>query len=272
MKGLLCIFKGFIHWNPGDSAVFQKGYNRICADSDEEHFQVDLRVDPQSNPAGNAGQHHLPEHHTHNRFLNRQAQQEADYNHNRCGPNVQFADFTVCIKAIASVIHGSTYIFHYRVSQNITDNCANQASLTGESMPAAKRPGSPVYAGTIVEEGRCVIAVEKASGSGRYDRVVRMIEESEKLKSTPEDKAARMADKLVPYTFGGTALTYLVTRDVTKMLAVLMVDFSCRLRIRTSISVLKENWRRSSVFTTRFAGKHGMQSENCITAALPTWL
>lgn len=119
-------FKGFIHWNPADSAVFQKGYNRICADSDEEHFQVDLRVDPQSNPAGNAGQHHLPEHHTHNRFLNRQAQQEADYNHNRCGPNVQFADFTVCIKAIASVIHGSTYIFHYRVSQNITDNCANQ--------------------------------------------------------------------------------------------------------------------------------------------------
>lgn len=148
----------------------------------------------------------------------------------------------------------------------------NQASLTGESMPVAKRPGSPVYAGTIVEEGRCVIAVEKDSGSGRYDRVVRMIEESEKLKSTPEDKAARMADKLVPYTFGGTALTYLVTRDVTKMLAVLMVDFSCRLRIRTSISVLKENWRRSSVFTTRFAGKHGMQSENCITAALPTWL
>lgn len=76
----------------------------------------------------------------------------------------------------------------------------NQASLTGESMPAAKRPGSPVYAGTVVEEGRCVIAVEKASGSGRYDRVVRMIEESEKLKSTPEDKVARMADKLVPYT------------------------------------------------------------------------
>lgn len=114
----------------------------------------------------------------------------------------------------------------------------NQSSLTGESMPVAKRPGSPVYSGTVVEEGRCVIVVEKASGSGRYDRVVRMIEESEKLKSTAEDKAARMADKLVPYTFGGTALTYLVTRNVTKMLAVLMVDFSCALKLAIPIAVL----------------------------------
>ena len=114
----------------------------------------------------------------------------------------------------------------------------NQASLTGESMPVVKRPGSPVYAGTVAEEGECVITVEKASGSGRYDRVVRMIEESEKLKSTAEDKAARMADKLVPYTLGGTALTYLLTRNVTKMLAVLMVDFSCALKLAIPISVL----------------------------------
>ena len=114
----------------------------------------------------------------------------------------------------------------------------NQASLTGESMPVAKRPGSPVYAGTVAEEGECVITVEKASGSGRYDRVVRMIEESEKLKSTAEDKAARMADKLVPYTLGGTALTYLLTRNVTKMLAVLMVDFSYALKLAIPISVL----------------------------------
>ena len=114
----------------------------------------------------------------------------------------------------------------------------NQASLTGESMPVAKRPGSPVYAGTVAEEGECVITVEKVSGSGRYDRVVRMIEESEKLKSTAEDKAARMADKLVPYTLGGTALTYLLTRNVTKMLAVLMVDFSCALKLAIPISVL----------------------------------
>ena len=114
----------------------------------------------------------------------------------------------------------------------------NQASLTGESMPVVKRPGSFVYAGTVVEEGECVICVEKASGNGRYDRVVRMIEESEKLKSTAEDKASKMADKLVPYTLGGTALTYLLTRNVTKMLSVMMVDFSCALKLAIPIAVL----------------------------------
>ena len=114
----------------------------------------------------------------------------------------------------------------------------NQSSLTGESMPVAKHPGSPVYAGTVAEEGECVISVEKSSGSGRYDRVVRMIEESEKLKSTAEDKASRMADRLVPYTLGGTALTYLLTRNVTKMLSVLMVDFSCALKLAIPIAVL----------------------------------
>ena len=114
----------------------------------------------------------------------------------------------------------------------------NQSSLTGESMPVAKRPGSPVYAGTVAEEGECVVCVEKVSGSGRYDRVVRMIEESEKLKSTAEDKASRMADRLVPYTLGGTAVTYLLTRDMTKMLAVLMVDFSCALKLAIPVAVL----------------------------------
>ena len=114
----------------------------------------------------------------------------------------------------------------------------NQSSLTGESMPVAKRPGSPVYAGTVAEEGECVVCVEKVSGSGRYDRVVRMIEESEKLKSTSEDNASRMADRLVPYTLGGTAVTYLLTRDVTKMLAVLMVDFSCALKLAIPVAVL----------------------------------
>ena len=114
----------------------------------------------------------------------------------------------------------------------------NQSSLTGESMPVAKRPGSPVYGGTVAEEGECVVCVEKVSGSGRYDRVVRMIEESEKLKSTAEDKASRMADRLVPYTLGGTAVTYLLTRDVTKMLAVLMVDFSCALKLAIPVAVL----------------------------------
>lgn len=132
----------------------------------------------------------------------------------------------------------------------------NQSSLTGESLPVAKHTGSPVYAGTVAEEGECVITVEKASGSGRYDRVVRMIEESEKLKSTAEDKASRMADKLVPYTLGGTVLTYLLTRNVTKMLAVLMVDFSCALKLAIPIAVLSAmrecNAHRISVKGGRF--------------------
>ncbi len=122
----------------------------------------------------------------------------------------------------------------------------NQSSLTGESMPVVKRPGSFVYGGTVAEEGECVVCVEKVSGSGRYDRVVRMIEESEKLKSTAEDKAARMADRLVPYTLGGTVLTYLLTRNITKMLSVLMVDFSCALKLAIPIAVLSAMRESSS--------------------------
>ena len=114
----------------------------------------------------------------------------------------------------------------------------NQASLTGEALPVPKHEGSLVYAGTVAEEGECVIRVEKTSGSGRYDRIVRMIEESEKLKSTAEDKASRLADRLVPYTLGGTVLTYLLTRNATKTLAVLMVDFSCALKLAMPIAVL----------------------------------
>ena len=114
----------------------------------------------------------------------------------------------------------------------------NQASLTGEPLPVVKREGSLVYAGTVAEEGACVIRVEKASGSGRYDRIVRMIEESEKLKSAAEDKASRLADRLVPYTLSGTLLTYLLTRDTNKTLAVLMVDFSCALKLAMPIAVL----------------------------------
>ena len=114
----------------------------------------------------------------------------------------------------------------------------NQASMTGESLPVRKEPGSYVYAGTVVEEGECVLSVDKVSGSGRYDRIVRMIEESDKLKSTAENRASRLADRLVPYTFVGTILTYLLTRNVTKMLAVLMVDFSCALKLSMPIAVL----------------------------------
>lgn len=122
----------------------------------------------------------------------------------------------------------------------------NQASMTGESMPVPKRAGSLVYAGTVTEEGECVICVEKELGGGRYDRIVRMIEESEKLKSTAEDKASRLADRLVPYTLGGTILTYLITRNVTKMLSVLMVDFSCALKLSMPIAVLSAMRESSS--------------------------
>lgn len=114
----------------------------------------------------------------------------------------------------------------------------NQASMTGESLPVVKGPGSYVYAGTVAEEGQCVICVDKTTGSGRYDRIVQMIEESEKLKSSAEDNASRLADHLVPYTLGGTVLTYLLTRNVTKMLSVLMVDFSCALKLSMPIAVL----------------------------------
>ena len=114
----------------------------------------------------------------------------------------------------------------------------NQASMTGEAQPVAKRPGSFVYAGTVAEEGECVIRVDKAQGSGRYDRIVKMIEDSEKLKSSAEASASHLADKLVPYTLGGTALTYFLTRNITKTLSVLMVDFSCALKLAMPIAVL----------------------------------
>ena len=103
----------------------------------------------------------------------------------------------------------------------------NQASLTGEAMPVRKEAGGYVYAGTVVEEGEVILQVKAVSGSNRFDKIVKMIEESEKLKSATEDKASRLADRLVPYTLLGTAATYLFTRNITKTLAVLMVDFSC---------------------------------------------
>ncbi len=114
----------------------------------------------------------------------------------------------------------------------------NQASMTGESMPVRKEEGSYVYAGTVVEEGECVIRVEKSLGSGRYDRIVHMIEDSEKLKSDTESQAYHLADRLVPYSLGATALTWLITRNPTKALAILMVDFSCALKLSMPIAVL----------------------------------
>ena len=114
----------------------------------------------------------------------------------------------------------------------------NQSSLTGESLPVHKTKGSYVYAGTVVEDGSLVIKVDKISGSGKYDRIVKMIEESEKLKSAAESKASTLADRLVPYCLGATLLTYLLTRNAMKAMSILMVDFSCALKLAMPISVI----------------------------------
>ncbi len=114
----------------------------------------------------------------------------------------------------------------------------NQSSMTGEALAVHKTIDSLVYAGTVVEEGDLVICVQKAQGAGRYDRIVAMIEESEKLKSATEARASHLADKLVPYTFGATLLTYLLTRNATKATSILMVDFCCALKLSMPISVL----------------------------------
>ena len=114
----------------------------------------------------------------------------------------------------------------------------NQASLTGESIPGPKRPGGAVYAGTVVEEGECVLEVKQASGQSRYDQIVHMIEQSEQMKSEAESKAANLADKLVPYTFAGSLLSFALTRNVTRALSVLMVDFSCALKLAMPLAVL----------------------------------
>ncbi len=114
----------------------------------------------------------------------------------------------------------------------------NQASITGESLPVRKETGSYTYAGTVVEEGECVICVDQVSGSGRYDKIVRMIEDSEKLKSATEDRASHLADRLVPFSLGGTLLTWMITRNAAKALSILMVDFSCALKLSMPLAVL----------------------------------
>lgn len=114
----------------------------------------------------------------------------------------------------------------------------NQASLTGESAPVRKCENSYVYAGTVVEEGEITVKVKETGGSSKFEKIVMMIEESEKLKSALESKAEHIADKLVPYTLAGTGITYLLSRNVTKALSVLMVDFSCALKLAMPISVL----------------------------------
>ena len=114
----------------------------------------------------------------------------------------------------------------------------NQASMTGESTPLLKNTDSTVYAGTVVEEGELTICVKSAAGSTRYEKIVSMIEDTEKLKSEVESKAEHLADRLVPYTFAGTLLVWLITRNITKALSVLMVDFSCALKLAMPVTVL----------------------------------
>ena len=135
------------------------------------------------------------------------------------------------------VVHmGNLVPFDGEVSDG--EGMVNQASLTGESVPVRHTLGSVVYAGTVLEEGELTILVKQTGGSSRYEKITAMIEESEKLKSGLESKAEHLADRLVPYSLGGTALTYLLTQNATKALSILMVDFSCALKLAMPISVL----------------------------------
>ncbi len=132
----------------------------------------------------------------------------------------------------------------------------NQASLTGESIPVPKRAGMTVYAGTVVEEGECVIQTTSQSGDSRYDKIVAMIERSESLKSAAESRAANLADRLVPYTLAGSLLTYLFTRTVSRALSVLMVDFSCALKLAMPLAVLSAMREASGFHVTVKGGKY----------------
>ena len=132
----------------------------------------------------------------------------------------------------------------------------NQASLTGESVSVRKTVGSYAYAGTVVEEGEITVGVKQVSGNSRFDKIVTMIEESEKLKSGVESKAEHLADRLVPYTLLGTGITYLLTRNVTKAISVLMVDFSCALKLAMPISVLSAIREASNYHVTVKGGRY----------------
>ena len=136
------------------------------------------------------------------------------------------------------------------------DAMVNQASLTGEPLPVHKTTGGYVYAGTVVEDGDLTLKVEKSAGGTRFEKVVAMIEDSEKLKSSLEEKAEHLADRLVPYTLAGTGAVYLLTRNVMKALAVLMVDFSCALKLAMPISVLSAIREASHYQVTVKGGKY----------------
>ena len=132
----------------------------------------------------------------------------------------------------------------------------NQAALTGESMPVRKIAGATVYAGTVVEEGECVFAANAVDGASRYDKIVSMIEESEKLKSGTENHALELADRLVPWCLAGTVVTYALTRNVTRAISILMVDFSCALKLSMPLAVLSAMRECGSYHITVKGGKY----------------
>ncbi len=158
-----------------------------------------------------------------------------------------------CVAPLGSILPGDRILVHTGhilpmdgiLEQG--DVMLNQASLTGESVPVAKRPGAAVYAGSVVEEGNCVVRVTSEAGENRYDRIVRMIEDSERLKSAVESRANHLADSLVPWCLSGSLLTWLLTRNVARAVSVLMVDFSCALKLSMPLSVLS---------AMREAGRH----------------
>lgn len=132
----------------------------------------------------------------------------------------------------------------------------NQSAITGESVAVNKTVGSRVYAGTVVESGECIIKVTQINGQGKYDRIVKMIEDSEKLKSSLESKASNLADRLVPFSLFGTIFTYAITRNVTKALSILMVDYSCALKLTMPVAVLSAINECSNYNTTVKGGKY----------------
>ena len=132
----------------------------------------------------------------------------------------------------------------------------NQAALTGESMPVRKTEGATVYAGTVVEEGECVFVAKAEGGANRYDKIVSMIEESEKLKSSTENRALQLADRLVPWCLAGTVVTYALTRNVTRAISILMVDFSCALKLSMPLAVLSAMRECGNYHITVKGGKY----------------
>lgn len=172
----------------------------------------------------------------------------------RDGQEIQVSAKTIRPRDLVRIHMGNVIPFDGTVTDG--EAMVNQASLTGESVPVRKKDGSSVYAGTVVEEGEITICVKQANGSSKYEKIMAMIEESEKLKSSLESKAEHLADQLVPYTFLGTGLVWLFTRNVTKAISVLMVDYSCALKLAMPLTVLSAIREASSHDITVKGGKY----------------